>query len=69
VLKCGWCITKHHESCRIKINTGQAIRICECECKAEAKAEAIAEAKPEAIPEAIPEAEAQAEARPIKRKK
>jgi hypothetical protein len=67
MLKCGWCITKHHESCRIKINTGQVIAICECECKAEAKAEAIAEAKAE--DKAIPEAEAQAEAKPIKRKK
>jgi hypothetical protein len=69
VLKCGWCITKHHESCRIKINTGQAIRICECECKAEAKAEAIAEAEAEARPEAIPEAEAKAEAIPQEKDK
>jgi hypothetical protein len=65
MLKCGWCITRHHEGCRIKINTGQTIAICECECKAEAKAQAKAEAKPEARPEA----EAQAEAKPIKRKK
>jgi len=65
MIKCGWCITKHHEGCRIKINTGQKVVICDCECKPEAKAEAKAQAEAEDKPEA----EAQAEARPIKRKK